>query len=101
MLYFVLGLAVVLYASLFWLWGALAPHLGASASRLSVWRQMIVGVPDHTALILLKELIVLTLIYLAFDGARSLIRLALHHKAARPSWHDYPSDAAPHDGPRS
>jgi len=102
MLYIVLGLAVVFYASLFWVWSAAQPHLDSTASRLAAWRQLIYLVPDQTALLVLRELILLTLVYLAFDGAVALVRRVVSHKTPRHSWHDGPPlDAARRDDSRA
>jgi hypothetical protein len=91
MLYVVLFLAVVFYASLFLVWGTLGPQLDSAAMRFSFWREVIFSVPDQTSLLLLKELIVLTLVYVVFDAVIAAVRRALERRTPRPSWHDYPS----------
>ena len=91
MLYITLILAVVFYVSLFLMWGAIQPQLNSVTSVFASLKQIVMTVPDHTSMLLLKEMIMLTLIYLVLDGTLSLIRRAIQGKAPRPSWHDYPT----------
>lgn len=90
MLYVALLIAIGFYGALYLLWNAMEPHLSQPAAFLAWLRALIFHVPDANALLLLKEVILLTALYLAADFVvaatrRALTRRALRRNAQRPS----------------
>ena len=88
MLYVVVVVAAVFYASLFLAWSTWHPAIDASSRTLASWRDVVLAVPDPTVLIVLKEVLMLAFIYCVFDALLSLFR-RLRHRPARPSWKTY------------
>ena len=88
MLYVVVVLAAVFYASLFLAWSTLHPAIDASSRTFASWRDIILAVPDATVLILLKEVLILASVYCVFDALLSLSRRC-RYRRAKPSWKNY------------
>lgn len=76
MLFLAFVLAVVFYGVLCFVCGALSPHLGGATTMLQWLRALVFRVPDTNALLLLKEILVFTACYIAFDLIAFLVRLA-------------------------
>jgi len=95
MLYIVVVLAAVFYASLFLAWNTFRPTIDASAQTFASWRDIVFAVPDPTVLILLKEMLILAFIYIAFDAVVSLVRR--RRRAPKASWktHKLPDYSEP------
>ena len=85
MLYIALLIAIGFYGALYLLWNAMEPHLSRPAASLAWLRSLIFQVPDAGALLLLKEVILLTALYLAADFVIASTRRALRRRARRPS----------------
>jgi hypothetical protein len=88
MLYFAVAIAIAFYGVLYFMWSAMQPHLQQPASVLARLRDMMFVVPDPTAMVLLKELIVLAVAYLVFDFVLSAIKRLLSRKPRRASVKD-------------
>ncbi len=83
MLYVALLIAIGFYGVLYFLWSAMEPHLSRPTASLAWLRALIFQVPDAGALLLLKELILLTALYLAADFIVASTRRVLRRRAAR------------------
>ena len=90
MLYFVVAVAVVFYAALFLAWSTFQPAIDASSQTLASWRDIIFAIPDPTVLLLLKQCILLALVYIAFDAiATGIKRARKRREAEHLSWKNY------------
>ncbi len=85
MLYIALLIAIGFYGALYLLWNSMEPHLSRPAASLAWLRTLIFQVPDASALLLLKEMILLTALYLAAEFVIASTRRALRRRAQRPS----------------
>lgn len=87
MLFVVVLVAAVFYAALFMAWNAFRPQMETSAQVLASWRDVIFTTPDPSALMVLRQMIVIALVYLVFDFLFSAAR-RLHRRNAQPptSW---------------
>lgn len=86
MLILAFAAAVVLYAVLCLACGALTPYLGGATASLQTARALIFQAPDANALLLLKEMLILTALYIAFDFVVSRVRTALRPTAKKSDW---------------
>jgi hypothetical protein len=90
MLYVVVALAVIFYAALFLAWNTFQPAIDASSQTLASWRDIIFAVPDPTVLLVLKEFIILALVYIAFDFVMSCVKRARKRRdSEKLSWKNY------------
>lgn len=87
MLYIVVVLAAVFYASLFLAWDTFRPSIDASAHTLASWRDIVLAVPDPTVMILLKEILILAFLYIACDALGSVLRR--RRRTSKTSWKNY------------
>ena len=74
MLYLTLVVAVLFYGLLYIFWTTIQPFLGQPTSTLVSWRDLFSSVPDVGILVLLKELIIMTGVYLFFDFIVSFVK---------------------------
>lgn len=87
MLFVVVLLAAVFYVALFAAWNAFRPQMENSAHMIASWRDIIFTVPDPGVLVILKELILIAAVYVAFDFLASTIRWVKRRNAPPPpSW---------------
>jgi hypothetical protein len=85
MIYVAFALAIAFYGAMYFFWAAMQSHLSGPTAFLMRLRDMVFGVPDLNALVVFKELILLTALYLLFDFALSTYKRARRPQAARPS----------------
>lgn len=76
-------LALVLYIVLYFFASSLAPHLGGVTTTLQTLRALIFHIPDAAALLLLRELLIVTACYIAFDLMLSGVRLLMRRAESR------------------
>lgn len=80
MLYVALVIAIGFYGALYFLWSAMEPHLAQPTAGLLWLRTLVFHVPEPNTLVLLKELILLTVLYLTADFVVASVRRWLRRK---------------------
>ena len=98
MLFVVVILSAVFYVALLIGWNIFQPQMESSALALAGWRDVIFKVPDPGVLIVLKEVIIMAVVYLIFDFVHSYVRRLRRRNAPPPtSWrtHKLPDYSEP------
>jgi hypothetical protein len=85
MLIVALFAAILVYVALGYLWVAAQPTLDSATPAMETLRQTFLGVPQETALAILKWGIILMAFYLITDALVSALRRNPHTKTARDS----------------